>query len=61
MEVLKKSIKEENKHTLEIDIQWTGFLYKLKEGERRAPLIIKIKTEVQADIAIRKGINIGAE
>ena len=61
MEVLKKSIKEENKHTLEMDIQWTGFLHKLKEGERRAPLIIEMKTEVQADTAIRKGINIGAE
>ena len=43
-----------------MDIHWIGFLYKLKEGERKIPLIIKIKIEVQANIAIRKKINIGA-
>ena len=59
MEVAKKIIKERNQHTLNLDIHWVGYLHRIKEGEITVPLIIELKNEEQADIAIRKGISIG--
>lgn len=56
MEVLKEDIKEENKHTLDMDIHWIGYLHKLKEGEVKARLIIELRNEAHADRAIRTGI-----
>ena len=40
-----EEVKEENKHTLDMDIRWIGFLHMLKEGELKAPLIIEIRNE----------------
>ena len=61
MGVFTEEVKEENKHTLDMDIHWIGYLYKLKEGELKAPLIIEFRNEAQADRAIRTGICIGNE
>ena len=56
-----EEVKEENKHTLDMDIHWIGYLHKLKEGELKATLIIEFRNEAQADRAIRTGICIGNE
>ena len=42
-----------------MDIRWMGYLHKLKEGEKVAPLVLDLFDEEQADRCISRGIFIG--
>lgn len=44
-----------------MNIHWIEYLHKLKEREVKAPLIIDLRDEAQADRAVRTRICIGNE